>query len=48
MSSEEFRKRVQQLGAEPMGGSPGEFRKLYDEEYARWADVVRVSGAKID
>jgi tripartite-type tricarboxylate transporter receptor subunit TctC len=44
----EFRKRVQALGAEPMGGTSTDFRKLYDEEYTRWAEVVRVSGAKID
>jgi hypothetical protein len=39
---------VQTLGAAPMGGTPADFRKLYDEEYARWAEVVKVSGAKID
>jgi tripartite-type tricarboxylate transporter receptor subunit TctC len=44
----EFRNRVQTLGAAPMGGSPADYRKLYDEEYARWAEVVKVSGAKID
>lgn len=43
-----FRERVQALGAAPMGGTPADYRKLYDEEYARWAGVVRVSGAKID
>ncbi len=48
LADEEFRKRVQALGAEPMGGTPADFRKLYDEEYTRWAEVVRVSGAKID
>lgn len=48
LADEEFRKRVQALGAAPMGGSPAEFRKLYDEEYTRWAEVVKVSGAKVD
>jgi tripartite-type tricarboxylate transporter receptor subunit TctC len=48
LADEEFRKRVQALGAEPMGGSPADYRKLYDEEYTRWAEVVKVSGAKID
>lgn len=43
-----FRERVQTLGAAPMGGTPADYRKLYDEEYTRWAEVVRVSGAKID
>lgn len=40
--------RVRGLGAEPMSGRPADFAKLYAEEYARWAEVVRVSGAKID
>ena len=48
LADEEFRKRIQGLGAAPMGGTPADFRKLYDEDYARWAEVVKVSGAKID
>lgn len=44
----EFRNRIQTLGAAPMGGSPADYRKLFDEDYARWAEVVKVSGAKID
>jgi tripartite-type tricarboxylate transporter receptor subunit TctC len=43
-----FRERVQTLGAAPMGGTPADYRRLYDEEYARWAEVVKASGAKID
>lgn len=48
LADEEFRQRVRALGAEPMGGSPADYRKLFDDEYARWAEVVKVSGAKID
>jgi tripartite-type tricarboxylate transporter receptor subunit TctC len=44
----EFRIRILGLGASPMGGSAADFRKLYDEEWTRWAEVVKVSGAKID
>ena len=43
-----FRDRVQGLGAAPMGGSVADFQKRYDAEYARWAEVVKKSGAKID
>jgi tripartite-type tricarboxylate transporter receptor subunit TctC len=43
-----FRARVQALGAAPMGGTVADYRRLYDEEYTRWAEVVKVSGAKID
>lgn len=35
-------------GAEPMGGSITDYRKLFEDDYARWAEVVKVSGAKID
>jgi tripartite-type tricarboxylate transporter receptor subunit TctC len=44
----EFRNRVQTLGAAPMGGSAADYRKLFEDDYARWAEVVRLSGAKID
>ena len=33
---------------QPMGGSAADYGKLYDDEYARWAAVVKASGAKID
>jgi tripartite-type tricarboxylate transporter receptor subunit TctC len=48
LADADFRNRIQGLGAAPMGGSPADYRRLYDEDYARWAEVVRVSGAKID
>ena len=48
LADAEFRIRVLTLGAAPMGGSAADYRKLYDDEYARWAEVVKVSGAKID
>ncbi len=48
LADEEFRKRILGLGAAPMGGTPADFRRLYDEDYARWAEVVKISGAKID
>jgi tripartite-type tricarboxylate transporter receptor subunit TctC len=48
LADEAFRARVITLGAQPMGGSPADYRKLYDDEFARWAEVVKVSGAKID
>ena len=48
LADEEFRKRIQGLGAAPMGGTVADYRKLFDDDYARWAEVVKVSGAKID
>jgi len=48
LADAEFRNRVQALGAAPMGGSAADYRRLYDDEYSRWAAVVKASGAKID
>ena len=48
LADDGFRKRIQGLGAAPMGGTPADYRKLFDDDYARWAEVVKVSGAKID
>ena len=42
------RQRLQDLGAEPVGNTPEEFSKLLREEVARWAEVVKVSGARAD
>jgi len=46
--SPDTRQRLQDLGAEPVGNTPEEFGKLLREEVARWAEVVRVSGARAD
>ena len=35
-------------GAIPSGNTPQEFAKLIDSEIAKWAQVVKVSGAKVD
>lgn len=48
LADAEFRNRIQTLGAAPMGGSPADYKKLFEDDYARWAEVVKVSGAKID
>jgi tripartite-type tricarboxylate transporter receptor subunit TctC len=44
----DVRQRLLDQGAEPVGNSPDEFAKLLREELTRWAEVVRVSGAKAD
>ena len=36
------------LGAEPVGNTPEEFGALVKSEVAKWADVVKKSGAKVD
>ena len=43
-----FRKRLTDIGAEPLAGGPAEFAKKLADEYARWGEVVKVSGARIE
>jgi tripartite-type tricarboxylate transporter receptor subunit TctC len=42
----ETRKRIIEQGAEPVGNSSEEFGRILREEVAKWAEVVKVSGAK--
>ena len=44
----ETRKRMLEQGAAPVGSTPEEFAKLLREEVARWAEVVKISGARAD
>jgi tripartite-type tricarboxylate transporter receptor subunit TctC len=44
----EIRERVIAAGAEPSPSTPAEFGALIRDEIAKWAEVVRVSGAKPD
>src|SRR5207244_1307146 len=43
-----FRKRIVDIGVEPMGGTPEDLARYLDAEIRKWAKVVQVSGAKID
>ena len=44
----EVRERYAALGAEPVGSTPGEFAAYCRSELAKWARVVKESGAKAD
>ncbi len=46
--SPELRQKLADQGAEAVGNSPEEFSKLLREEVAKWAEIVRVSGAKAE
>jgi tripartite-type tricarboxylate transporter receptor subunit TctC len=46
--SPDVKQRLTEQGAEPVGSSPDEFAKLLREEVTKWAEVVKVSGAKAD
>lgn len=42
------RQRLVDQGADPVGNSPEEFAKLLREEVTKWAEIVRISGAKAE
>ena len=44
--SPELKQRLVEQGAEPVGNSPEEFAQMLKSEVARWAEIVKVSGAK--
>src|SRR2546422_104161 len=47
-SSSDLRKHLLEQGADPVGNTPEEFDRQLREEVARWAEVVKVSGARAD
>ena len=46
--SPELKQRLVEQGTEPVGNSPDEFAQMLKNEVARWAEIVRVSGAKAE
>lgn len=44
----ETRRRIIASGAEPMPGTAAAFRSMIDSEIVKWANVIKVSGARID
>jgi tripartite-type tricarboxylate transporter receptor subunit TctC len=44
----EVRERLAQLGSESGGGTPEQFGELIRRDSAKWAEVIRRTGAKID
>jgi tripartite-type tricarboxylate transporter receptor subunit TctC len=48
LASPAIRERLQAQGAIPSGNTPAEFAKHIADETAKWARVVKASGAKVD
>jgi tripartite-type tricarboxylate transporter receptor subunit TctC len=48
LTSEAFKEKFANIGDEPAGGTPEEFAATIKADSAKWADVVRRSGAKLD
>lgn len=48
LNDEEVKKRLNELGAEPVGSSPAQFADYLKKESAKWSDVVRKGNIKAD
>jgi len=46
--SPDMQKRLSDQGAEPVGNTPEEFSAMLKDEVARWAQVVKISGARAE
>ena len=44
----DVRERLEALTFEPIGGSPQQFADYVRAEVVKWAEVVKVTGAKVD
>jgi tripartite-type tricarboxylate transporter receptor subunit TctC len=48
MKDAEVRKRMADFGFEPIGNTPEEFGAFVKEDIARWAKLVKETGAKVE
>jgi tripartite-type tricarboxylate transporter receptor subunit TctC len=48
IQSPTFRDRFAAIGDEPAGGTPEEFAEVIRADSAKWGEVVRRSGARLD
>ena len=48
LKAQEVRDRLAAMSVEPVGGSAEAFAEFMRKERARWAETVRLSGAKVD
>ncbi|MCE2921859.1 MAG: tripartite tricarboxylate transporter substrate binding protein, partial [Roseomonas sp.] len=48
MRTDDMRAKLAQQGSEPVGSTPEEFRAFLAAEIPKWAELVRISGAKVE
>ena len=46
--SPEMRERLLAMGAEPVGGTPEEFKLVIDRDIAKWKPLAQKVGIKVD
>jgi tripartite-type tricarboxylate transporter receptor subunit TctC len=46
LAAPDLRERLQGLGAEPVGNTPGEYTAFMREEIAKWGKVIKAAGVK--
>ena len=48
VASPSYKEKVTLIGSEPAGGTPEQFTQFMRSEYAKWGDIVKRAGARID
>ena len=48
LASEAFKEKFAKIGDEPGGGTPEEFAATIRTDFAKWADVIKRSGARLE
>ena len=48
VASDGYREKVTLIGSAPAGGTPEQFAQFIRSEYAKWGDIVKRAGARID
>ena len=48
VASPEIRARFEQLGVEPVGGTPEETARFLDEEIRKWSGVITTAKVKLE
>lgn len=48
VASDGYREKVTLIGSTPAGGTPEQFAQFIRSEYAKWGDIVKRAGARID
>jgi len=48
VASAAYKEKVTLIGSEPLGGTPEQFAQYIRSEYAKWGDIVKRAGARID